>query len=398
LPRAKTMAIIGIVIIILSSILIYLTYSEAYSMKLEQKYMYTGVYGDIPIKLFPYKNQLYVLASTQSNDVAVYKLSSDGHLFWRITQSQGRLIPLDIYYLYGHILTVTTTKDRHTVMIDSFSPVNGALLNNITISYPPIYWVFSDDLVSRYIVIGGARYSAGFKLQNFISLADILSNKNEWTKIWGGKEVDSILMLGHNDLGIVYLSLNGKDVYIGIIGYNGKIYWNHTLGKIRIVSLRVIGNDAYILAYNPAPLIYHVDLRTRSILTTYLDYLTTKYTGLNITSFDINSNGTIVIGGYYGETPSKGVIFLSDLTQLEKGHVLTEITITSSGSVTITAVKLVGNTVYVSGTASGTLFVASYGYVRINEWYMVILPILSLISGIILVLLGWLRTRKTSNE
>ena len=398
MPRAKTMAIIGIVIIILSSILIYLTYSEAYSMKLEQKYMYTGVYGDIPIKLFPYKNQLYVLASTQSNDVAVYKLSSDGHLFWRITQSQGRLIPLDIYYLYGHILTVTTTRDRHTVMIDSFSPVNGALLNNITISYPSIYWVFSDDLVSRYIVIGGARYSAGFKLQNFISLADILSNKNEWTKIWGGKEVDSILMLGHNDLGIVYLSLNGKDVYIGIIGYNGKIYWNHTLGKIRIVSLRVIGNDAYILAYNPAPLIYHVDLRTRSILTTYLDYLTTKYTGLNITSFDINSNGTIVIGGYYGETPSKGVIFLSDLTQLEKGHVLTEITITSSGSVTITAVKLVGNTVYVSGTASGTLFVASYGYVRMNEWYMVILPILSLISGIILVLLGWLRTRKTSNE
>jgi len=398
LPSAKTMAIVGIAIIILSSILVYLTYSEAYSMKLEQKYMYTGVYGDIPVKLYPYRNQVYVLSSTQSDDVAVYKLSSDGRLFWRITQGQGRLIPLDIYYLYGHILTVATTKDRHNVIIDSFSPVNGALLNNVTINYSSIYWVFSDDLVSRYVVIGGARYSAGFKLQNFISLTDVLSNKNEWAKIWGGKEVDSIIMLGHNELGIVYLSLNGKDVYIGIIGYDGKIYWNRTLGKIRIVSLKVIGNNAYILAYNPSPLIYNVDLRTRNIITTYLNYLTTKYAGLNITSFDIDSNGTIVIGGYYGETPSKGIVFLSDLTQLEKGHVLTEITITSSGPVTITAVKVVGDTIYVSGTASGTLFVASYGYVRMREWYMVILPILSLISGIALVTVGLIGYRRATSR
>ncbi len=378
---------------ILSVILTYMTYTEVYSLRLEQEYMYTGVYGDTPIDLFSYNDQIYVLSSTTSGDIALYKLDSNGNLHWRITWGYKDLIPMGIYYQYDHIVIVATTTNRHTLMVRTYSPLNGALIDDKSINYSSIYWIFSNDLLSRYAVIGGARYVAGLKLQNFITLTDIFSGKNEWTKIWGGREVDSILMLAHNDLGIIYLSISGKDVFVGMINYNGRILWNRTLGEIRVVGLRISGYDAYVLAYNPAPMLYQIDTRTGSILMTYLNFLSTEYAGLNLTTFDIDENGTIVLGGYYGGQPEKGVVLLTSISQLRKGHILTQITITSSASILVTAVKLVSDKLYVGGIASGSLFIALYGYTRSGEWYLVLFPIASLISGTILIVMAWRRAR-----
>ncbi len=390
---SRTLAVVGLVIVILSVVLSYLSYTEAFSSRLEQEYMYTGVYGDTPTGLFSYNDQIYVLSSTMSGDVALYKLGSNGNLHWRITWGCKSLIPLGIYYQYDHIVTTATTTDRHTLIVRTYSPLNGALIDNKSINYPSIYWIFSADLLSRYAVIGGARYVAGLKLQNFITLTDIFSAKNMWTKIWGGGEVDSILMLAHNDLGIIYLSISGRDVFVGMINYNGRVLWNRTLGEIRVVGLRISGYKAYVLAYNPAPILYQIDTRTGSILTTYLNFLSKEYPGLNLTTFDVGGNGTIALGGYYGGRPEKGIVFLTTISQLEKGHVLTRITITSSASIIVTTVKLVSDKLYVGGTASNTLFIALYDYRRSCEWYLVLLPIASLISGVILIVVAWRHAR-----
>ncbi len=378
---------------ILSVILGYMTYTEVYSLRLKEEYMYTGVYGDAPIDLFSYNDQIYVLSNTMSGDIALYKLDSNGNLHWRITWGYKDLVPLGIYYQYDHIVTVATTNNRHTLMVRTYSPLNGALIDDETINYSSIYWIFSADLLPRYAIIGGARYVAGLKLQNFITLTDIFSGKNEWTKIWGGKEVDSILMLAHNDLGIIYLSISDKDVFVGMINYNGGILWNHTLGEIRVVGLRTSGYEAYILAYNPVPVLYQIDTRTGYILTTYLNFLSKEYPHFNLTTFDVGGNRTIALGGYYGGQPEKGVVFLTTISQLEKGHILTRITITSSASIMVTTVKLIGDKLYVGGLASNTLFVALYGYRRSSEWYLVLMPIASLISGAILMLLAWRHAR-----
>ncbi len=392
----KVFVLVGLIIMILSSILAYMTYNEAYSLRLKQEYMYTGVYGDTPIDLFPYNGRVYILSSTTSGDIALYKLSSNGNLYWRITWGYKDLIPLGIFYQYDHIVTAATTTNRHILLLRTYSPLNGALIDNRSINLSSIYWIFSNDLLPRYAVIGGARYVAGLKLQNFIMFTDIFSGKNEWTKIWGGREVDSILMLTHNDLGVIYLSMSGKDVFIGMINYNGRILWNRTLGEIRVVGLRTSGYEAYILAYNPAPVLYQVDTRTGSILTTYLNFLSRDYPGLNLTAFDINENGTVVLGGYYGSYPEKGVVLLTSISQLRKGHISTRIIISSRASIIVTTVRLTGNELLVGGTASGTLFVALYGYTRNGEWYLVLLPIASLISGVILIVMAWRRTRSKS--
>lgn len=389
----RTLALVGLVIMILSVILAYMTYTEVYSLRLKEEYMYSGVYGDTPIDLFSYNDQIYVLSSTMSGDIALYKLDSNGNLHWRITWGRKDLIPLGIYHQYDHIVTVATTTNRHTLMVRTYSPLNGALIDDKSINYSSIYWIFSADLLSRYAVIGGARYVAGLKLQNFITLTDIFSGKNEWTKIWGGKEVDSILMLAHNDLGIIYLSISGKDVFVGMVNYNGRILWNRTLGEIRVVGLRISGYEAYVLAYNPVPILYRINTHTGSILTTYLSFLSREYPRLNLTTFDIGGNRTVALGGYYDGQPEKGVVFLTTISQLEKGRILTRITITSNASIMVTTVKLVGDELYVGGTASNTLFVALYGYRRSNEWYLVLLPIASLISGVILTVMAWRHAR-----
>ena len=389
----RILALVGLVIMVLSSILAYLTYTEACSLRLEQKYVYTGVYGDTPIYLISYNKQVYILSSTASRDIALYKLSSNGNLHWRITWGYKDLIPLGIYYQYDHIVTAATTTNRHILLLRTYNPLNGALIDNKSINLSNIYWIFSNDLLPRYAVIGGARYVAGLKLQNFVMLTDIFSGKNEWTKIWGGRGVDSILMLAHNDLGIIYLSMSGEDVFIGMINYNGRILWNRTMGKIHVVELRTSGYKAYILAYNPAPVLYQVDTRTGSILTTYLNFLSKEYPGLNLTTFDINENGTVVLGGYYSSYPEKGIVLLTTMSQLRKGYISTRIIISSRASIIVTIVRLTGNELLVGGTESGTLFATLYGYTRNGEWYFVLLPIASLISGVILIVLAWRRTR-----
>jgi len=397
LIKYKNILVIGSIIILLSAILIYLSYNEVYSIRLEHEFSYSGVYGDIPVKIITLDDQVYVLSSTSGDSIAVYKLDSRGQLNWRITWEEKKLIPLALEYQSNSLIVMALVNERHGCIIRTYNPINGALIDNKTISLSSIYWIFAGKYSSKYVILGGARYVAGLKLQNFIVLINYINGRLIWQKIWGSKDVDSVIFLSPISSGIVYLSTSNTDVYVGLISYNGNIVWNHTLGKIRIIGAKVINNNVYVLAFRTAPIIYDIDLDRGGIITYNLYFLTTEYSKLNITSFDIDKNGTVAIAGYYGITPVKGIVFLTSITQLGKEHVLTRIQLVSShgGNVAITAVRLVGSKLYVGGTDMGTFFLVEYSYVKSGNWLMILLPIASLIAGIILVSISLYKMRKT---
>ncbi len=236
LGGVKTVKYTGLLILVVSIVLITLTLLSTGYIVVESKWIKKIGYGEEPVDISTSNGYVYVLTVKGVNVIITKIMGDSGEILWRTIWSANENVtinPLKVLLSRNGILVPVLYGDRHTLLILNYG-FDGVLLNKTLIKLKKnLEWIYDVDIYDGYLVIVGARYKAGDRLQYLLKYYELSSGKIVWSNIWGSRDIDYLFRVCVSPgNGIIYAlgnsTITGYTIYS--ISPQGKILWSYKLG------------------------------------------------------------------------------------------------------------------------------------------------------------------------
>ncbi len=235
LEGTKAIKYSGLLLLIVSIVLITLILLSTGYIVVESKWIKKIGYGEKPVDINISGNYLYVLTVKGINVIITKIRENDGEVVWRTIWSANENVtinPLKVLLSRNGIIVPVLYGDRHTLLILNYG-FDGVLINKTFIKLKKnLEWIYDVDVYRGYLVIAGARYKAGDRLQYLLKYYELSSGRIVWSSIWGSKDIDYLFRVCVSPgNGIIYAlgnsTITGYTIYS--VSPEGRILWSYKL-------------------------------------------------------------------------------------------------------------------------------------------------------------------------